>query len=181
MVRISVALFVLILVSFSISGTIKFNGFEGIFTSNLGGYIYLCQDGQKVEGTFSEAALLKGGINQIGDLQGEFYMAGAGSCFRGTFQLELTSYGVTGFYICNSRPGVNVLEGVRVNQFRPTDAQCARSYDYSNRILTLEGHWGTTTYPLDLCFRKKNFTTIQLMMTTKLYKVQWKFKTSRVV
>lgn len=149
MVRSSIA-FLVVLLGVALAGTVQF-GYEGTYTTNVkGGYLFICQNGVRIQGSYNEVGLIKGGVDEDGKLNGEFFQAGSGNCIRGKFQLELTSWGVEGFFICSGAPGVITIQGVRTSSFRPTNSQCALSFDGN---VDLQGNWGDSILPLDLCFR----------------------------
>lgn len=149
MVRLPIA-FLALFLGVALAGTVQF-GFEGSYSTNIkGGSLNICVDGAKVQGAYNEVGIIRGGINADGKVQGDFFQAGSGNCIRGQFELELTGYGVEGFFICSGKPGVTTITAVRTSPFRPSNSQCALTTD---AITTLEGNWGTNELPLDLCFR----------------------------
>ena len=80
-----------------------------------------------------------------------FFFCDVGPCATGTFELDNTSWGAEGFYICQNGV-VHAISYVKENSFRPTDAQCARLS--RDEDLNLEGRYvNPNLLTLDLCFR----------------------------
>jgi len=76
---------------------------------------------------------------------------GTGPCATGTIELDLTTWGVEGFYIC-SNGKVVTMSSVRLNEFTPNDAQCARLNQDDD--IDLEGRFqNKDRLFVDLCFR----------------------------
>ena len=77
-----------------------------------------------------------------------------GNCIRGNFELELTSWGLEGFFICSGRPGVVTVQATKLHPFRPTDSQCGLIWE--EKTDTLEGRWTdalNNDLYADICFR----------------------------
>jgi hypothetical protein len=125
--------------------------FEGTYSSEFGLGMYICQDGDVVHGYADESFIFRGTADQFDVLTGNFYQAGSGPCSTGTFELDLTTWGVEGFYICQNGK-VNTWSAVRQSGFRPTAHQCATLW--SDDDTDLEGRFQSDDLLfVDLCFR----------------------------
>merc|ERR1712137_1542765 len=123
MFRLSVALvlFVCIGAAFGNHGArVLLGGFEGTYTSEFGLGMFICQDGNFVYGYSDESFLFRGTVDALDVMTGTFYKAGSGPCATGTIELDLTTWGVEGFYIC-SNGKVVTMSSVRLNEFTPDD------------------------------------------------------------
>jgi len=136
------------------------DNFEGSYVFPDGSYLYLCQDGVKVEGSFSEKGILRGGVSGASSslLTGNFWTAGTGPCVTGTFSFILQSYGVNGSYVCNAITGSIPWTATRTSNFRPSDENCALTIDSSSKK-NLEGRWiNNDGLELNACFIKPTAT-----------------------
>lgn len=113
--------------------------------------MYICQNGDFIHGYSDESFIFRGTRDVFDVLTGNFYQAGSGPCATGTFELDLTTWGVEGFYIC-SNGKVNTWSAVRMSEFRPSPEQCATLWNDDD--IDLEGRWeNDDRLFLDLCFR----------------------------
>jgi len=154
MLRLTVAFFALLCIS-TVYGNhgarVLLGSFEGTYSSPFGLGMYICQNGNQVHGYSDESFIFRGTVDQFDVLTGNYYQAGTGPCATGTFELDLTTWGVEGFYIC-SNGKVNTMSSVRQSGFRPNAHQCATLW--SDDDIDLEGRFQTDDRRfLDLCFR----------------------------
>jgi len=154
MFRFTVALLVLFCVGAAYGNhgaRVLLGSFEGTYSSPFGLGMYICQNGNSVHGYSDESFIFRGTVDQFDVFTGNFYQAGSGPCSTGTIELDLTSWGVEGFYICQNGK-VNTMSSVRQSGFRPTAHQCATLW--SDDDTDLEGRFqNNDRLFLDLCFR----------------------------
>jgi len=133
--------------------SVQIGSYEGVYTSHfnpLGG-LYMCQNDRLVYGFDAEFFMIRGYVNDDGELIGNFYQAGSGNCAAGTIALTQTEYGFIGFYICGGNGQKYEYNADRLSVFRPLDTRCAV---LSTDDTTLEGRYlDSANNPLDLCFR----------------------------
>jgi len=135
----------------ALANHIQLGNFQGTYTSEFGLGTFMCQDGDEVYGYSDEYLLFHGTVDALDVLTGEFHQPGTGPCAFGTFELDLTSWGAEGFYICQNGV-INYLNFVKETILRPSAAQCGRLS--TDRNLNLEGRYiNTNLLTLDLCFR----------------------------
>jgi len=125
--------------------------FEGTYDDDYGGHLYLCQNGNVLQGAYSEVGIINGVVHNDSTATGKFYQAGFSDCNIGTFSWTRTDEGFTGTYTCNNIPGTFDWTQKKYDVFRPTDDQCALLYDGDS---STQGHWTleNSQYTLDSCF-----------------------------
>ena len=131
--------------------------FEGTYDDEAyGGNLFLCQNGDTIQGQYSEVGIINGVVSN-NTASGKFFQAGFNDCNIGTFEWTLTDEGFEGTYTCNNIPGSFDWIAKKYDVFRPTDDQCALLYDGDGSI---QGHWTIENghYTLDSCFTNGTIT-----------------------
>jgi hypothetical protein len=124
--------------------------FEGTYDDEYGGNLYVCQNGNVLQGAYSEVGVVNG-IVADNKVTGKFFQAGYSDCNIGTFEWTLTDEGFEGNYTCNNIPGTFPWVQKKYDVFRPSDDQCALLYDGDG---STQGHWTIENghWTLDSCF-----------------------------
>jgi len=127
--------------------------FEGTYNDPFyGGKLYLCQNGNLLQGSYSQAGMIIGTVAN-GTATGKYFQAGNNQCNIGKFTWQLTDEGFTGTYTCNGISGTFPWVAKKYDVFRPSDENCALLHEGNNNVI---GHWRNEVEPgyyIDICNR----------------------------
>jgi len=128
---------------------------DPIESGGYGGYLHICQDGDKIYGAYSEAGIMYGTMKG-NTIRGKWFEGGAfaSNCYAGEFFLTLSDNGniFYGWWTCGNK-NPNLVRDTfpwgaqRVSVLRPNMYQCAKLLrtdlddDDINSGITLEGLW----------------------------------------
>jgi len=137
--------------SFSLCAEEVLYSFEGVYSSDFGAGLYVCQDANFIRGSWDELGILVGTVD--GNVAtGSYWIAGTGPCVRGQFTWTLTSEGFEGSRTCQFTDDVYPWKADQFSLFRPTNSECALLYN-ADGGLDIEGEWtDREQLALDVCF-----------------------------
>ena len=125
--------------------------------TEFGGILYLCFDGNTVEGAYSEFGLLQGTLSNSDVITGNFYDAGAGefSCVTGNFELEISNDGdsFSGFYTCEDDDESYDWSETRVGGASSVSSTSCAILDSSSSSIagSFTNNYGSYSFDVDVC------------------------------